>query len=192
MEEKFWSHNTSIIENKNCIGYGTKIWQFCNLMDGCRVGEKCNIGQNVFIEKDVVVGNGVTIKNNISLYSGIICEDDVFLGPNCVFTNVINPRSFISRKKEFKRTIIKRGATIGANATIICGNIIGSYSMVGAGAVVTKNVPDYSLVTGNPARLVGFVCKCGSKLQKKENDYYCTECSRKYEVINGKIKYIEE
>lgn len=192
MEDKFWAHETSIIENKNCIGRGTKIWQFCNLMDGCQVGEKCNIGQNVFIENDVVVGNRVTIKNNISLYSGIKCEDDVFLGPNCVFTNVINPRSFISRKNEFKCTFIKRGATIGANATIVCGNVIGSYSMVGAGAVVTKNVPDYSLVTGNPARLIGFVCKCGSKLQKKGNYYSCVECSKKYEVVNDKIKYIEE
>lgn len=187
MNKKNFIHETSIVENRNCIGKGTRVWQFCNVMDGCSVGEDCNIGQNVFIETNVFIGSRVTIKNNISLYSGLKCEDDVFLGPNCVFTNVINPRSFISRKKEFKDTYVKQGASIGANATIICGTVIGSYSMVGAGAVVTKDVSDYALVVGNPARTIGYVCQCGTRLHYEKNYYYCPECAKKYRLVNDKL-----
>lgn len=170
-------HHTSEVEENVQIGRGTSIWQNCIIQEGAEIGEGCNIGANVFIEKGVKIGNRVKIKNNIALYSGIICEDDVFLGPNCVFTNVLNPRSFIDRKGEFKVTLIKKGATVGANATVVCGNTIGIYAMVGAGAVITHNVADYSLVYGNPARHRGYVCRCGCRL---DENFKCHECGRKY------------
>ena len=172
-------HNTSIVGNSADIGDGTKIWQFCNIMDGARIGTHCNIGMNVYIESGAEVGNYVTIKNNISLYSGFLCEDDVFLGPNCVFTNVLTPRSFISRKSEFMQTIIRKGASIGANATIVCGHEIGQYAMVGAGAVVTKDVPSHALVVGNPARIIGYVCECGERIFPESN-YKCSRCGKLY------------
>ena len=168
---------TAYIEDGAVIGEGTSVWQNCIIQNGARIGDGCNIGANVYIESGVVVGNGVKIKNNVALYKGAIIEDDVFLGPNCVFTNVINPRSFIDRKHEFKETIVKKGATIGANATIICGNIVGEYAFVGAGAVVTKDVENYALVMGNPARKCGYVCKCGCKL---DGSYFCDRCGTKY------------
>ncbi len=174
-------HESSIVDKNAKIGEGTRIWQFCNIMNDVLIGKNCNIGMNVFIENGVKVGNNVTIKNNISLYSGVECEDDTFLGPNCVFTNVLNPRSFVSRKNEFKKTIIHKGATIGANATIVCGNEIGRYAMVGAGAVVTKNIEDYSLVVGNPAKKIGYVCECGEKLAMNDAGIYsCKRCMKKY------------
>lgn len=177
MEQNYKVHESAIVSPEAKIGALTRIWQFCNIMDGVTIGERCNIGQNVFIETGVIIGNGVTIKNNIALYTGVECEDDVFLGPNCVFTNVLTPRSFISRKNEFKKTIVKKGATIGANATILCGHTIGRYAMIGAGAVVTKDVHDYELVVGNPARKAGYVCECGKRLS---DELQCSECGKKY------------
>ncbi len=180
----YFVHETSYIDQNVQIGKGTKIWHFCHLMPGSKVGEKCNIGQNVFIGSDVVLGNGVKIQNNVSLYTGVICEDDVFLGPSMVFTNVINPRAFIERKTEFKTTLIKRGASIGANATIVCGTTIGKYAFVGAGAVVSANVPDFALVYGNPGRRKGWVCQCGAKLEKENNHVQCPICQTEYKLLN--------
>ena len=177
-------HETSLIGENVKIGDGTRVWQFCNIMEGVEIGENCNIGMNVFIETGVKIGNHVTIKNNISLYSGVECDDDTFLGPNCVFTNTLNPRSFISRKKEFKKTIIHKGASLGANCTIVCGHNVGRYAMVGSGAVVTKNVPDYTLVVGNPARKLGYVCECGERLHVNvDEEYICSRCGKKYRII---------
>lgn len=177
-------HESSIIDSGAQIGEGTSIWQNCIIQDDVIIGKNCNIGANVFIERGVRIGNGVRIKNNIAIYSGVIIEDDVFLGPNCVFTNVINPRAFISRKNEFKKTIVSKGATLGANSTIICGHNIGEYAMVGAGTVVTHNVPNYNLVVGNPDRLLGYVCQCGSRLN---NQLICVECGKEYEKKDSEI-----
>lgn len=162
-------HSTAIIDEGAQIGAGTRIWHFCHLMRDSRVGERCILGQNVFVDNNTLIGNGVKIQNNVSVYNGVVLEDDVFLGPSMVFTNVINPRSFIERKQEFKKTLIKKGATIGANATILCGIEIGTYAMIGAGAVVTKSVPDFALMTGNPARQTGWVSKAGNTLHFDEN-----------------------
>jgi UDP-2-acetamido-3-amino-2,3-dideoxy-glucuronate N-acetyltransferase len=180
--KNYFVHESSIIEDGSKIGSGTKIWCFCQIKNGAIIGEDCNIGNNFFAESGVVVGNHVKIKNNIALYSGVVIEDDVFLGPNCVFTNVINPRSFIERKKEFRKTIVQKGATIGANATIVCGHIIGAYSFVGAGSVVTKDVPNYGLVYGNPAKLHGYVCECGTKLL---DNFVCPNCGKRIKNISG-------
>lgn len=178
-------HSTAEIGKTAEIGYGTSIWQYCIIQDNVIIGKECKIGANVFIEQGVILGNHVNVKNNIALYSGVICEDNVFLGPNCVFTNVINPRSFISRKNEFRKTTVKEGATIGANATIICGCIIGKYALVGAGTVVTKDVPDFAVFYGNPGRVKGYVCECGHKLDK---GYRCSKCGKKYRISgNGVI-----
>lgn len=186
-------HETSLVDENAVIGDETKIWQFCNIMHDVKIGKKCNIGMNVFIENGVIIGNNVTIKNNISLYSGVICEDNTFLGPNCVFTNVLNPRSFISRKNEFKKTIIKKGASIGANATIVCGNEIGNYAMVGAGAVVTKNIENYALVVGNPAKKIGYVCECGERIYPNFSEIYiCNRCMKKYKHENNELIEITE
>lgn len=157
-------HPTAVIDAGAEVGDGTRIWHFCHVMPQAVIGSNCNIGQNVFIDNNAVVGNGVKIQNNVSVYNRVVLEDDVFVGPSAVFTNVINPRSFIERKAEFKRTLVKKGATIGANATIICGNTIGEYAMIGAGAVVTKNVAAYALMTGNPARQMGWVSEQGYSL----------------------------
>ena len=178
----YYAHETAVIDEGCQIGAGTRIWHFSHLMRGCRIGEACNIGQNVVISPEVVLGNRVKVQNNVSLYNGVICEDDVFLGPNCVFTNVLNPRSFIEKKDEFKITLIKKGATIGANATILCGNTIGRYALVGAGAVVTVNVPDHALVIGNPGRVKGYVCRCGETL---DDHMKCSRCSKQYLVKDG-------
>ncbi|GHT51032.1 N-acetyltransferase [Bacteroidia bacterium] len=159
----YFAHDTAVIDDGCTIGDGTKIWHFSHLMGGCTVGENCVIAQNVFIAPDVVLGNNVKVQNNVSIYTGVTCDDDVFLGPSCVFTNVLNPRAAICRKDEFKKTHIGKGATIGANATILCGITIGKFAFVGAGAVVTENVPDYALVVGNPARRTGWVDEEGCK-----------------------------
>lgn len=192
MGENVMIHPTAFVSKKSHVGKGTRIWQNCNIMDGVTVGEDCNLGANVYIEEGVVIGNRVKIKNNIAIYSGVTCEDDVFLGPNCVFTNVINPRSFIERKSEFKPTFVKKGASIGANATILCGHSIGKYALVGAGAVVTRDVPDYGLVLGNPARLKGYVCKCGTTLKKKETILICPICGNQYQLKETKIEVLKE
>lgn len=184
-------HPTSVVDENCNIGNGTKIWHFSHIMSGCTIGQNCNIGQNVVISPGVSIGNGVKIQNNVSVYTGVICEDDVFLGPSCVFTNVINPRSFISRKDEFRKTLIRRGASIGANATIVCGNTIGEYAMIGAGAVVTKDIPPYSLWAGNPARQMGWISKYGHKLEfDSDGTAVCPESGEKYMLDNGLVKQI--
>lgn len=177
-------HETARVAKETQIGEGTSIWQNCIIQEGVIIGKNCNIGANVFIEEGVRIGNGVKIKNNIVIYSGVEIADDVFLGPNCVFTNVINPRAFISRKHEIKKTVVGKGATIGANATIICGHDVGKYALIGAGCVVAHNVPDYNLVVGNPDKVVGYVCQCGCRL---DNQLICTECGKEYQNNNGRI-----
>lgn len=177
MENEYFVHSTAIVDPGSKIGKGTRIWHWCHIMSKVRIGKNCNIGENAFLESGVEIGNNVKIKNNVALYTGIVCEDDVFLGPNCVFTNVENPRSFIERKNEFKKTIIHRGATIGANATIVCGHDVGKYAFVGAGSVVTRSVPDYTMVVGNPARFYAYVCKCGYKMDK---NLKCRICGTQY------------
>lgn len=184
-------HPTSVVDPGSHIGEGTKIWHFSHVMSGSRIGKNCNIGQNVVISPEVIIGNGVKIQNNVSVYTGVICEDDVFLGPSCVFTNVINPRSFVSRKNEFRKTVIRKGASIGANATIVCGNEIGEYAMIGAGSVVTKNVPAYSLWVGNPARQTGWVSRMGHKLVfNEDNIAICPESGEKYILKNNKVETV--
>lgn len=179
---KYYVHESSIIDLPANIGEGTKIWCFSHVCSNANIGRNCNIGQNVYIDRGVQIGNNVKIQNNVSVYSGVHVEDGVFLGPSCVFTNIVNPRSFIERKSEFKETVIKKGASIGANATIVCGNIIGKYAFIGSGAVVTKDIPDYALVVGNPSRIIGYVCECGNKLNLREDNikYHCETCSKNY------------
>ncbi len=176
----YYVHESSYIDDEVQIGPGTRIWHFCHIMQNSKVGANCNIGQNVVISTNVILGDGVKVQNNISIYSGVICEDDVFLGPSMVFTNVINPRAFIERKSEFKQTMVKKGASIGANATVVCGCTIGKYAFVGAGSVVSKDIPDYALAYGNPARIRGWVCQCGEKLQFKADTAKCKECGLEY------------
>lgn len=191
MCEPFFVHETSQIDDGCTIGEGTKIWHFSHVMTGCTIGENCNIGQNVVILPGATVGNGVKIQNNVSVYTGVICEDDVFLGPSCVFTNVINPRAFISRKNEFRMTRIKRGASIGANATIVCGHTVGKYAMVGAGSVVTKDIADHALVYGVPAKCAGYVCCCGERISFDTGRATCHACGKRY-VQNSKTLIVEE
>ena len=189
MKPNFFSHPSSIINETAQIGSETKIWQFSHIMQNSRIGERCNIGQNVVISPRVIIGNGVKIQNNVSVYTGVICEDGVFLGPSMVFTNVINPRSFIIRKEEFKETYIEKGATIGANATIICGNRIGKYAMIGAGSVITKSVSPYALVVGNPGIQIGWVSKAGHRLIfDKKNTALCEESEEQYVLQNDLLK----
>ena len=157
MKQKYFAHETAVIDENCQIGEGTKIWHFSHIMTGCVIGTNCNIGQNVVISPEVVLGNNVKVQNNVSVYTGVTCEDDVFLGPSCVFTNVTNPRSAVNRKSQYARTHVGKGATIGANATVVCGHDIGAYAFIGAGAVVTKHVPDYALLVGNPARQLGWM-----------------------------------
>ena len=186
---KFFAHETSIIDSNVNIGNGTKIWHFSHIMSNCVIGENCNIGQNVVVSPDVIIGNNVKIQNNVSLYTGVICEDDVFLGPSIVFTNVSNPRSAINRKNEYKKTVVKKGATIGANATIVCGHDIGRYAFIGAGAVVTKNVADYALVLGNPAKQTGWMSEYGHKLYfDNEGVAICPESKEKYILKDNQVK----
>ena len=157
----YFVHSSSFVDDGCEIGAGTKIWHFCHVMPRAKIGRDCNIGQNVVVSPDVVVGNNVKVQNNVSLYTGVILEDDVFCGPSMVFTNVVNPRSHVSRKNEYQQTLVKKGASIGANTTIVCGNTIGRYAFIGAGAVVIRDVPDYALVVGNPGRISGWMCSCG-------------------------------
>lgn len=180
----YFVHESTYIDDGAEIGAGTKIWHFCHVMPRARIGAGCNIGQNVLVSPDVMIGNNVKIQNNVSLYTGVIVEDDVFLGPSMVFTNVINPRSHISRKDEYKTTLVRRGASIGANATIVCGVTLGYYSFVGAGSVVTRDVPDYALVLGSPARIRGWMCQCGEQLAFTDEDVVekavCQSCGETY------------
>lgn len=183
--KKYFIDKTAIVEKGACIGQGSKIWHFSHIMKGAEIGKNCIIGQNVFIADDVKIGNGVKIQNNVSIYSGVTLEDGVFCGPSAVFTNVKNPRSLYPVNKHYEKTLVRNGATIGANATIVCGVIIGRHSFVGAGSVVTKNVCDFALVYGNPAKQNGWVCECGSRLAG--NNYVCAKCKRKYTVIKNRL-----
>ena len=179
-EPLYFAHATAVIDTGSVIGKGTKIWHFSHIMATCNIGENCNIGQNVVVSENVVLGNNVKVQNNVSIYSGVICEEDVFLGPSCVFTNVTNPRSAVNRKGQFEKTLVKKGATIGANATIVCGNTIGEFAFIGAGAVVTKNIPAYALVVGNPSRQVGWMSEFGVKLNfDKNGTATCLESNQK-------------
>lgn len=184
----YFAHESAVIDDGSQIGKGTKIWHFSHIMTRCIIGENCNIGQNVVISPEVVIGKNVKIQNNVSVYTGVICEDDVFLGPSMVFTNVLNPRSAINRKNEYVNTLVRKGSSIGANATIICGNEIGEFSFIGAGAVVTKNVPAYALAIGNPAIQVGWMSEYGHRLHFDEKDIaVCPESGIKYQLKEGKV-----
>ena len=191
MEQLFFAHPTAIIDNDCNIAAGVKIWHFSHIMSNCILGENCNIGQNVVISPGVVLGKNVKVQNNVSVYTGVICSDDVFLGPSMVFTNVINPRSAVNRKNEYAKTHVGKGATIGANATIVCGHDIGEYAFIGAGAVVTKNIPPYSLWVGNPAKQIGWISEYGHQLKfDKEGFAVCFESKEKYKLENNKVNKI--
>ena len=184
----YFAHESAIIDEACSIGKGTKIWHFSHIMSNCSIDEDCNIGQNVVVSPNVVLGKNVKVQNNVSIYTGVICEDDVFLGPSMVFTNVTNPRSAVNRKSEYKQTVVKKGATIGANATIVCGHDIGRYAFIGAGAVVTKTIADYALVIGNPARQTGWVSEYGHKLHfDAEGKAHCPETKEIYQLKNGVV-----
>jgi UDP-2-acetamido-3-amino-2,3-dideoxy-glucuronate N-acetyltransferase len=189
MEKEYFAHESAIIDEGCSIGKGSKIWHFSHLMTGCTLGEKCNVGQNVVVSPGVVLGNNVKVQNNVSIYTGVICEDDVFLGPSMVFTNIVNPRSAVIRKSEYVNTIVKKGASIGANVTIVCGHDIGEFSFIGAGAVVTKEVPAYALVVGNPAKQVGWMSEFGHRLKFDESGFaVCPESNEKYLLKDGKVR----
>jgi UDP-2-acetamido-3-amino-2,3-dideoxy-glucuronate N-acetyltransferase len=185
MNLDYFVHESSFVDQPSSIGAGTKIWHFCHIMENAVIGRGCNLGQNVVISPNCVLGNNVKIQNNVSVYTGVVLEDDVFCGPSCVFTNVTNPRSQVSRHDEYKRTLVRQGASIGANATIVCGVTLGCYCFVGAGSVITRDVPDYAMVYGNPARLRGWMCSCGIKLDllasdEKNRTAVCVSCGKHY------------
>lgn len=188
----YFVHESSYVDDDVVIGKGTKIWHFCHILSRTRIGTNCVIGQNVMIGPDVIIGNNCKIQNNVSVYKGVFLEDDVFCGPSCVFTNVINPRAFIERKNEFKTTIVRKGATIGANATIVCGNTIGKYALIGAGAVVTHDVVDYALMVGVPAGRIGWVCKCGTTLHQQDAVMTCRYCGNQYVLKKNLLEDITE
>lgn len=192
MSQNYFVHSSAIVDDGCEIGNGVKIWHFSHIMPGCMIGDGCNIGQNVVVSPKVILGKNVRVQNNVSLYEGVICEDDVFLGPSMVFTNVINPRSAVSRKSEYKQTIVRKGASIGANATIVCGNEIGEYAFIGAGAVVTKSVPPYALVVGNPARQKGWMSELGHRLHFNEKgEATCIESGEKYQLKNNQVRKLQ-
>ncbi len=187
----YFSHETAIIDENCQIGKGTKIWHFSHIMSNCKIDENCNIGQNVVVSPKVILGKNVKVQNNVSIYTGVICEEDVFLGPSMVFTNVINPRSAVVRRGEYQQTIVKKGASIGANATIVCGNNIGEYAFIGAGAVVTKEIPAYALVVGNPSKQIGWMSEYGHRLNFDEQGIaICKESGEKYHLKNNKVTKI--
>lgn len=189
----YFSHETAIIDEGCNIGKGTKIWHFSHVMSDCIIGENCNIGQNVVVSPEVILGKNVKIQNNVSIYSGVICEDDVFLGPSMVFTNVTNPRSAVNRRGEYSKTIVKKGASIGANATIVCGHDIGEFAFIGAGAVVTKTVLAYALVVGNPAKQIGWMSEYGHRLEFDDTGIaICEESKEKYKFVNNSVEKITE
>src|ERR1700730_964601 len=181
-------HESSIVDEPCDIGEGTKIWHFCHVMRDAKLGRNCSLGQNVFVARGVVIGSNVKIQNNVSLYEGVELEDNVFCGPSMVFTNVINPRSEIVRKHEYRPTLVRRGATLGANCTVLCGHTVGAYAVVGAGAVVTKGVPGYALVLGNPARHVGWMCRCGTRLLGRGPAFTCASCGTAYREQDGELE----
>ena len=190
-EQAFYAHETAVIDEPCIIGEGTKIWHFSHIMSNCSLGNNCNIGQNVVISPQVHLGNNVKVQNNVSIYTGVNCEDDVFLGPSMVFTNVINPRSAVNRKSEYMKTTVKKGASIGANATIVCGNDIGEFAFIGAGAVVVKEVKPYALVVGNPSKQIGWISEYGHRLQFDEHGIgVCPESNEKYELKNDLVRKI--
>ena len=191
-EKNYFVHESSYIDEPVEIGEGTKIWYFCHILKNVKIGKNCILGQNVMVGPNVKIGNNVKIQNNVSVYEGVELEDDVFCGPSMVFTNVINPRAFIERKHEFRKTLVKRGATIGANATVICGVTIGEYALIGAGAVVTRDVLPYALVVGVPARQIGWVCKCGTTLEFENNYAVCKYCKNEYRLNDEKIIPVKE
>jgi UDP-2-acetamido-3-amino-2,3-dideoxy-glucuronate N-acetyltransferase len=186
--KNYFAHETAVIDNNCSIGDGTKIWHFSHIMDNCKIGKSCNIGQNVVVSPQVVLGKNVKVQNNVSIYTGVTCEDDVFLGPSMVFTNIINPRSAIIRRGEYKKTLVKKGASIGANATIVCGNTIGEYSFIGAGTVVTKEVLPFALVVGNPSKQIGWVSEFGHRLHFNEKGFAtCKESRQEYQLKNNSV-----
>jgi len=188
MEKDYFAHETAVIDEGCKIGKGSKIWHFTHIMKDCEIGAGCNLGQNVVVSPQVTLGRNVKVQNNVSIYTGVICEDDVFLGPSMVFTNVVNPRSHILRRDQYQQTLVKRGASIGANATIICGHTIGEFAFIGAGAVVTKDVPPYALIVGNPGRRVGWMSEYGHRLAFDENgSAVCPESNEKYQYVDGKV-----
>jgi UDP-2-acetamido-3-amino-2,3-dideoxy-glucuronate N-acetyltransferase len=191
MGKEYFIHPTSIVDEPHEIGNGTKIWHFSHIMSGARIGENCTIGQNVFVGSGALLGNNVKVQNNVSIFDGVTLEDDVFCGPSVVFTNVFNPRSFISRRKEFRKTLVRKGATVGASATIICGNTIGQYAFIGAGSVVTKDVPDYALVYGNPGGVKGWVCRCAGEITFRSGRAVCEACGKKYRKDSAGVEPIE-
>ena len=185
----YFAHETAVIDPGCKIGEGTKIWHFTHVMPKCEIGEHCNIGQNVVISPHVILGNHVKVQNNVSIYTGVVCEDDVFLGPSMVFTNVSNPRSAVSRREQYEKTVVQKGATIGANATVVCGNAIGQFAFIGAGSVITKDVPDYALVVGNPARQIGWMSEFGNRLNfDAGGKATCPESEEVYELKNGRVR----
>ena len=191
-EELFFAHETAVIDEGCMIGVGTKIWHFSHIMADCVLGERCNIGQNVVISPKVVLGNNVKVQNNVSIYTGVICEDDVFLGPSMVFTNITNPRSSVVRRDNYEKTLVKKGASIGANATIICGNTLGKYCLIGAGAVVTKEVLDFALIVGNPGKQIGWVSEYGHRLDFDEKGMAkCFESNQEYQLTKNKVERIQ-
>jgi UDP-2-acetamido-3-amino-2,3-dideoxy-glucuronate N-acetyltransferase len=193
MSHDYFVHETAIIDQGAQIGTDTKIWHFTHIMGSARIGQNCNIGQNVYVDKNVTIGNGVKIQNNVSVYANVTIEDDCFLGPSMVFTNVINPRAFIERKTEFKNTLVKKGCSIGANATIVCGTTLGEYSFIGAGSVVTKDVPNFSMVAGVPAKHIGWMSKHGEKLIfNNEGFAICTATNQKYTLVNHLVSIVLE
>ena len=189
---EYFAHETAIVDDNCSIGKDTKIWHFSHIMSGCVIGEGCNIGQNVVISPSVILGKNVKIQNNVSVYTGVICEDDVFLGPSMVFTNVINPRSHVNRKSEYAQTLVRKGASFGANATVVCGNDIGAYALIGAGAVITKPVKPFALVVGNPAKQIGWVSENGHKLVfNVAGTATCIETGQEYELLNDEVKRVK-
>lgn len=190
-DKGYFAHETAVVDDGCEIGKGTRIWHFSHIMSGARLGENCNLGQNVLVSNDVILGNNVKVQNNVSIYTGVICEDDVFLGPSMVFTNIVNPRSAVVRKGEYIKTLVGKGASIGANATIICGNTLGEFCFIGAGAVVTKDVPPYALVVGNPGKQVGWMSEYGHRLHfDEQREAICPESGEKYELKNGEVSKV--
>lgn len=190
-KDNFYVHPTAVVDEGVQIGVGSKVWHFCHLMTGCVIGERCNLGQNVMVAPNVILGNNVKVQNNVSLYTGVSCGDDVFLGPSCVFTNVINPRSAVNRRGQYLSTHVGKGATIGANATIVCGHDIGTYAFIGAGAVVTKDIQPYALVVGNPAKQIGWMSEYGHRLVfDKTGTAICPESKSQYQLKDGQVKKV--